>query len=346
MMVQDAITGTAGEALSKYRLVKLTGDRTFKHCQPGEQPLGVNEEEVASAGNITVELLTTRGTFEIEAYEAISQNAPVWPGPDGYGAASGVGAPLGYALVAATAQGNIIEVLPATVIQAAPQQGVGDFVLFDDFAGYVPENSNEATWDAILTDSGTVTLGDAKNGVLVIAASDGTIADNDEAYVHSTNELFLVEAAKPIYFETRVKLGAADSDGANVMVGLLSAPAANAILDNGGGPPASYSGVVVYKVDGGSAWQAEASVAGTQQAITLTSPGAPGTTFQKIGILIVPTSSTAATVYVFVDGSLVGSGSFTFTSFTEACAFVGVKNGGGTVNTTLHVDYVLVRQAR
>lgn len=346
MLAQDTLTFTAGAAITKWRLLRLSGDRTVIHANPGQAALGAADATAASGDPVACHLLFGRlGSLELEAHEAITQNNPVFVGPDGRVAASGLGLPIGVALEAATAQGDVIEVLPYPDIS----------VLFDmssvieineDFIAYVPASSNEALWSNILTDSGTVTLADAKGGRIAIAASDGTIADNDEAYVYTTNEVFIVEAAKPIWFETRVKLAAADTDNANVMVGLLSGVAANALQDNGAGPPANYDGVVVNKVDGGSAWVAEASVGTTQTAIALTAPGAPGTSYQKIGILIVPTSSTSATAYIFIDGVLVGSQAFTFTGMTEMAAFVGVKNGGGTVNTTLHVDYIRVRQAR
>jgi hypothetical protein len=345
MIVADALTGTAGEDLSKYRLVRVssaTTPATYKHCQPGDQPIGVNEEDVASDGRITVHLLLRLGSIEVEAHEAITQHANVYPGPAGRVAASGIGRPIGIAMTSASAQGDIIDILPLP----ATAPSLDEFAIFDDFFGLLLTGA-EAPWKSIVTDSGTFTVLDAAGGVLQLEASDGTIGDNDEAYAYTQNELFCVAAGKPMYFEARVKLGAADAaDAANVMVGVLSGVAANAILDNGAGPPANYDGVVLYKIDGGTAWAAEASVGATQTAIALTAPGRPGTSYQKVGILVVPTSSTSATAYIFVDGVLVGSQAFTFTGMTEMAAFVGVKNGGTAVNTTLHVDYVLCRQAR
>ena len=40
-------------------------------------------------------------------------------------------------------------------------------------------------------------------------------------------------------------------------MGLCSAAGANALLDNGGGPAANYSGAVFYKVDGGTTFGAK-----------------------------------------------------------------------------------------
>lgn len=345
MMVNaDTISGLAGEALVKYRLLRLSGSREFSYCRPGDSPIGVNGEDVALAGDVNCHLLVGRlGSIELEVDGAIALGGLVYPGHEGKGSANAIGRPIGLALMVATAAADVIEVLPMPDGSGRP--GLDEVVLFDDFMDLLLTGA-ERRWSGIQTDTGTITLLDAAAGVLQLEASDGTIGDNDESYVHTTNELFLFAANKPIYLEARLKLGAADTDNANVMVGLLSAPAANAILDNGAGPPASYSGVVVYKVDGGAAWAAEASIAGTQTPIVLTAPGAPGATYQRIGILVVPTSSTSATVYIFIDGVLVGTQAFTYTSATEMAAFAGVKNGATTVNTTLHLDYLLCRQAR
>lgn len=45
---------------------------------------------------------------------------------------------------------------------------------------------------ATLTDSGTATVVDAAKGILPIVPSDGTVADNDEAYVQTKIESWLL----------------------------------------------------------------------------------------------------------------------------------------------------------
>lgn len=344
------LNAIAGEALGKYVRVKpsvgssVTAPITVVAAGAGERGIGVTRAAVASGEKIAITLYNKQGTMFMVSAAAITALANVYPAASGQASSTASGIALGQALYAATGAGQVIEVLPAVHLDFSDVASF--FVLKDDFMDLLL-TGNERLWTGTQTDTGTITLLDSAGGVLQLEASDGTIGDNDESYAGTTNEPFLFAANKPIFFETRVKLGAADTDGANVMVGLVSAAnAANTILDNGGGPPASYSGVVVFKVDGGTAWQAEASIAGTQTTITLTSPGAPGTSYQKIGINVIPTSSTSATAYIYIDGVLVGSGAFTYTSATEMSAFVGVKNGGTAVNTTLHVDYVLVAQAR
>lgn len=339
-------TFIAGEALTAAnRLVKLSGANTVSLCGPGDTPIGVNRNVVASGGTVTVWMLSKPGTLPCAANGSISANALVYPASTGLVGSTSTGAAVGRALNATTTSGELIEVAPVTT--SVLTDPVGAVTVTEDFTQMLLTGA-ERLWTGTQTDTGTITIIDAAGGVLQLEASDGTIGDNDESYCGTTNEPFLFAAGKNLYFETRLKLGAADSDGANVLVGVVSgANAVNTILDNGGGPPASYSGITVFKVDGGSAWQAEASIAGTQTTITLTAPGAPGTSYQRIGIEFIPTSASVATVNIYIDGVLVGStAAFTFTSATEMSAFVGVKNGGTSVNTTLHVDYVHCRQAR
>lgn len=334
------MTFTAGEALEAYRRVKLSGDFTVVKAGAGEDAIGVTCAAVASGGLVTCWLLNKAGTVPMMASGSISQNAQVFPAADGKITATVTGRAIGFLIgEAATADGDIIEVLPCAFDLFNPS--AGRFGFHDDFEWMITAHR----WTSVLTDSGTASVGDAVGGILALVASDGTVADNDEAYIRTTAEVFKFAASKPIWFEARIQFTEANTDDANIAVGFADAVAANHLLDNGGGPPASYSGIVVYKVDGGTVWQAEASIAGVQTAITLTSTTAGGANYQTIRILWIPTSSTAGTAYIYIDGTLVGSQSFTFTGGTEMCAWAGVKNGAGNLET-LNVDYITAYQVR
>jgi hypothetical protein len=211
----------------------------------------------------------------------------------------------------------------------------------DDFNWYISPHQ----WTSILTDSGTTAVGDAAGGVLTITASDGTVADNDEAYVKSTNETFLFADGKPISFACRIKLTETTANEANICVGLKDAVAANSIVDDGAGPPASYSGMLIFKVDGGSVFQGESSIAGTQDTDTNVGAFTSGA-WTDIRMDWTPLSSTSGRTDYYVNGVLGGSSTFTYTSATEMQVFLGVKNGNGTNNMALLVDCVKVRQKR
>lgn len=224
-------------------------------------------------------------------------------------------------------------------------------VIADDFT----RDIDAAEWVITATDAGSGTVGDAVGGVLALVASDGTVADNDETYAESPNETFLFANNKPLIFEARVQFTEANTDDANILVGVMDAVGANSLQDNGAGPPASYSGAVFFKVDGGTVWQTETSIAGTQTTTELsatnannlakTAQTAGGSSYQVLRLEFLPYSSTYAYVNFYIDGRQVAQHDFLYTSATEMQIALGVKNGGGTLET-LNVDYVVCAQAR
>jgi len=128
----------------------------------------------------------------------------------------------------------------------------------------------------------------------------------------------------------------AATDDANVLVGLMDAPGANSLVDDGAGPKSSYTGAVIYKVDGETTWKFETSIAGDQ--VTSTSTATAGGSDQLLEIDILPVSSTTAEVVPKVNGQqLIDSTSgdlirhtVTIASATQMAAVVGVKAGGAT----------------
>jgi hypothetical protein len=225
------------------------------------------------------------------------------------------------------------------------------FTIQDDFLRDV----DSADWVTTLTDSGTASVGDAAHGIIALVASDGTVADNDEAYIESANEVFRFTADKPLLFEARVQFTEANTDDANILVGLLDAVGANSLQDNGAGPPSSYSGAVFVKTDGGTVWQTETSNSTTQTTNELTAANvnnlakravtAGGAAYQTLRIEYMPYSATNAYVTFFVDGVAVAQHDYVFTSATEMQIALGVKNGGANLET-LNVDYVSCSQER
>lgn len=336
---------SSAAAIARYRRVKLTStEREMELAGVGEEGVGVTAARVEASDQGAVMLWTKPGTIPMVADGAISTGATVYPGDAGKATATATGKPLGTALEAASEDGEVIEILPAVFSEFFSSLNSNAHGILDDFYAFVTGDE----WTATLTDSGTAAVIDGAGGILQIEASDGTAADNDESYVHSTVETFKFAAGKPLYFEARVAITEANTDDANVMVGLMDAVAANSLLDDAGGPKASYSGAVFYKVDGGTAWQAEVSIGGTQTAVTLSTDTFPGDgTYQKLGILFLPGSgATDGTVKFFLDGVEVGSAtSFNYTSATEMELVLAVKNGGANLETLL-VDYAKCFQVR
>lgn len=129
--------------------------------------------------------------------------------------------------------------------------------------------------DFVSGDLFTDTSGDSGAAVANVDAAGGQVTlttgatDNNECYLLTTKELFLFAANKPARGRWRFKHTEANTDDANIAFGFMNAVGADSILDNGGGPKASYSGAVVFKVDGGTKWNAEVSIAGTQSTVEL-----------------------------------------------------------------------------
>lgn len=226
---------------------------------------------------------------------------------------------------------------------------------FDDFDHYVDADR----WTLVATDSGTAAVGDAAGGVITLTASDGTVADNDEVYLHSTNELFLFASGAPLFVEARLNFTEANTDDANMMFGVANAVAANHLVDDGAGPLASYSGAVFYKVDGQTYWTVENSDSTTQKTTALDGShesviGSPfaasaqtaGGGYQTLRIEWIPKSSTKADVLFWIDGAPVAKHTDqAYANATEMAVVFGVKNGGEN-NESMLVDYVGAYQYR
>jgi len=338
---QKTLSFDAGEDLSRYRRVKLSGDYEVSYADAGEDSIGVTRAAAESGDPVSVHLPHRFGSIVMVAAAAITQNDLVYPAADGKVTSTETGRAVGRALEAASGDGSEIEVLPILLDKFNDEANV--ISLHDDFFAFDEANS-EAEFILINNDGGTVEVIDGVGGILSIAT--GT-TDNDQAYVTTPVEAFKFADDKPLWFETRVALTEANTDDANVMVGLMDAVADDAIQDDGAGPKASYSGAVFYKVDGGTVWQAEVSDSTTQTAVTLSTDTFPGDgTYQVLAIEVIPTGTDTATVNFYIDGTLVGTATgFDYSNATELDVFAGVKAGGGNAETLL-VDYITCKQVR
>lgn len=200
-------------------------------------------------------------------------------------------------------------------------------------------------WTATLTDSGTTVALTTHGGGVALTPSDGSVTNNDENYLSWTNKNIVPTNLKPIVFQSEIQFTEGNTDDANIIVGLSSTSAANALLDDGGGPPASYSGMVFFKVDGGTNWNVECSVGGTQTTAELTAINsydkiaktAGGSSKQKLRFEFIPYSSTKAQVHFYIDNVHVYTIDWTYTSVVAMAPIFGIKNGADTTVETLNV---------
>lgn len=211
---------------------------------------------------------------------------------------------------------------------------------------------NSARWTSTLTDSGTAAVGDEVGGVVTLSPSDGTVADNDEAYI-STKEIFKIAAGKALSVGGLVQFSQAATNAANVYFGLMDAVGANALQDNGAGPKASFSGAGFFAKDGSTLWNVIYSDGSTQTIAELSATNslnkqanvAGSAAYQLLEIDIVPKTSTLCDVVFKINGSTVYKMlDRTYANATETSAMVGVKNGTAA-QQVLKCDAVAAHQS-
>lgn len=217
----------------------------------------------------------------------------------------------------------------------------------DDFDHFVTADR----WTVTATNGGGATVSDAVGGRITLDTSDSTAADNDETYLHTTTELFLLAANKPLTFTARIQYSEAATDDANVLAGVMDAVAADSIQDNGAGPDGTFDGAVIYKVDGGTVWRFMTSNATTQtDSISTTTAG--GSSFQELTIQIRHQDASNCSCVPLVDGVQLKDSNgnliehtIAYSGLAEMAAVVGVKNGGANEETVV-IDYISCHQKR
>lgn len=221
--------------------------------------------------------------------------------------------------------------------------------IFDDFYHFVTGDD----FTTVASDSGTVADSDAAGGVVILTPSDGTVANNDETYIKSTQEVFKFANNKPLVAEARLQFTEGNTDDVNIFFGVKDAIAADTLLDNGGGMAASFSGACIYKVDGGTVWKCITSIS-TTQTISTSTATAGGSSYQKLRIEFTPVSSTQGRVAFFLDDAPLLDATtgkeivhvFTYTNATEMNVGAGIKNGADTTDEALRIDYIAADQLR
>lgn len=109
----DYKTLTSGEAISPFRILHLASS-VLTMSEYAETMIGVSIAYTATASPCTFKLLTGAGTFKIEAAGDFSQGAVLYGRSNGTvdDVSDNSALKVGIALEAATASGDIVEVLP------------------------------------------------------------------------------------------------------------------------------------------------------------------------------------------------------------------------------------------
>lgn len=216
-----------------------------------------------------------------------------------------------------------------------PQDPSLYFGIFDDFFFFTEGDLWTTTEDA--DKSGTDAVMDEAGGVYQNYC-DGD--DNDESYCISEGESFKFTSGKKMWFEARLRVDEANTDDANVMVGVSDSAGADMIKDTGGGPADSYDGAVFFKVDGGDKWQFETSNAATQ-VTNATLGDYTDDTFAKVGFYF----DGGTTITPYFNGTAGTAHTISLTGLEEMHLFFGVKTGS-TNEEAVEIDYIKCIQER
>jgi Uncharacterized conserved protein (DUF2190) len=121
-MSQESQSGikafTCAADMVPYRRVKLDGSGNVVYAGANEPAIGIVQpgDSMTNGSIVSVRLMNDRGTFKMMAGAAITQFAVVYGLANGKiddtAGSSDTGSPIGVALESATADGDIIEVLP------------------------------------------------------------------------------------------------------------------------------------------------------------------------------------------------------------------------------------------
>jgi hypothetical protein len=215
--------------------------------------------------------------------------------------------------------------------------------VFDHFTG----DQSDVTAVDTVTDTGTALVGDEVGGVITLTPSDGTVADNDEVYLATPNELFKFGTNRTIYGKARVKYAEVTANVLNVcLLGFQNAVGADSIVDNGAGLKTSGSTLGIYTVDGGSGLLRVVSACNGTATTTVTNKTVAAGTWYTAEIECRDWDGVKMQVAFKLDGDYLRDSlnrviyhEVAIASATEMQMFVGAKLGAATNNDTLKVDY-------
>lgn len=169
------------------------------------------------------------------------------------------------------------------------------FHYLEDFYGL-----DTTLWSTVAADSGASVAIDADGvGGRLLLTTGAT--NNNEAYAFS-KEIFKFAEDKPLIIDARLMWAEANTDDANIMFGVMDGVAADALVDDGAGPKASFDGALFYKVDGGTRWQVISSNA-TARTVSDTELLSTQSGFQTLRIEFIPISTAEGQINFYIDQS-------------------------------------------
>jgi hypothetical protein len=222
------------------------------------------------------------------------------------------------------------------------------FKIFNDF----DEDQSDIRAVDTVTDSGTVAMGDAVNGVVVLTPSDVSVVDNDEAYLATPNENFKFGTNREIYGRWKFRWTETTANIPNIAVGFQNAVGADTIVDDTGLPKVTGSCLAVYKTDGSAVWKVASSCNGTATHTTSNKAAVEDTDY-VVEILCNDWDGVSMQVCFRVNGEYLKDTNnniirhtVLIASATEMQGYAGIKLGASTNNDTMSMDYWYFAQTR
>jgi hypothetical protein len=184
-------------------------------------------------------------------------------------------------------------------------QNIRQYGIFDDFTGgYLA--ANDRTWTDVASDTGASIAIDADGLGGIVTMTAGT-ADNGEAILHSTNEIYKFQSNKPLCAVARFKITQGGTNQAAVLFGVMDAAGTDPIQDDGAGPKATYHGAVFFKNEASADLQVESTAATSVTQTTTTTEVDPGTDYASYMIKVEPVSDTDKRVTFWHDDEATDS---------------------------------------
>ena len=214
-------------------------------------------------------------------------------------------------------------------------------IIYDDFVKGIAAGAMEATWTVTTDSTGTAALIDAAGGVLQISCA--AAADNDAVQVQLLQETIRLASGKSIWYETRIRVPAADVTNIDFAIGLAETEDLTGVADN---RPAN--GIVFTKTDAGVG---TVFLATSDNGTDKVSPASLKTmvtnTWTRLGFYIDGGTTGHATVTPYIDG-VAGQPitAVTYATMAELAPVFMVRNGDGVTTQKLDIDYVHVVQIR
>lgn len=337
-ITDQVLTGIAGTDLEPYRLVKLTGEKTYGYCAAGDRPDGFTEYGALSGKFVAVTPPNKQGTVKLLTAGTVAVNSYVYPGADGKVTASVTGEPIGKALTGVTGAG-LIEVMP--VVGFNDVGNIAEVISFsDDFTEGFNTVATTGKWKK---------GGDAAASALVIDAAGGVLDvlcganDNDQVIFSSQNEIFKPAAGKDITFLAHMTPVEAATNDSGWFIGLSDDDSADQLADNTMAIRATFDGFGFYKMAGDLLIRVVSSNGATQTAASSGVSMVSGVPLQLR--METEDDGTTMTIRFYIDGALVATHTKLLAGMDEMHVMV-VEKTGHTGAERHYLDLIRCNQLR